>query len=166
MKGVIKKSAPAPGKTLAIFGGVHGNERVGVDAVRWAAEHIEPEHGTVYFVEANPEAIEKGVRLIGKNLNRCFLPGNDGNAPEDVRARELMALLDECDALLDIHSSNSREATPFIICEEDGLAIAETLDFPIVSTGWDALEPGGPTVRCSTGARLGYVSNAGLSSML
>jgi succinylglutamate desuccinylase len=143
MEGVTQKKGLKPGKTVAIFGGVHGNERVGVEAVRWAAENLTPERGTVYFVEANPEAIEKNVRLIGKNLNRCFLRGNTGDAPEDRRARELMALLDECDALLDIHSTISREATPFIICEKDAFPLAKQLDFPIISAGWDALEPGG-----------------------
>jgi succinylglutamate desuccinylase len=143
MKRVTTKTGSASGKTVAIFGGVHGNEQVGVDAVRWAAANITPERGTVHFVEANPEAIDKNVRLTDKNLNRCFLRDNEGSTLEDMRARELMSLLDGCDALLDIHSSNSKEAIPFIICEADGLLLARSLDFPIISTGWDALEPGG-----------------------
>ncbi len=142
MKGVIKKTALRPGKTVAIFGGVHGNERVGVEAVRWAVATIEPECGTIYFVEANPAAIGQDVRFVGKNLNRCFVAGNPGTTGEEMRARELMGILDECDALLDIHSSNSKDATPFVICEADGMVLAATLDFPIVTTGWDRVEPG------------------------
>jgi succinylglutamate desuccinylase len=142
MEGVIKKSGSLPGKTVAVIGGVHGNERVGIEAVRWATTNVVPKRGTVYFIEANPAAILKNVRLIGKNLNRCFIKGNSGETPEDVRARELMGIFDECDALLDIHSSNSRETTPFAVCEGKALELVKKMDFEIVSAGWDALEPG------------------------
>jgi succinylglutamate desuccinylase len=143
MKGVTTKRAKQRGKTVAVFGGVHGNERVGIEAVRWAAKNVVPARGTIHFVEANPEAIKKRVRMIKVNLNRRFLKTNKAQTPVDRRARELMKLLDSCDALLDIHSSNSRDAASFVICEKEAVKLAKLLDFPIVSTGWDAVEPGG-----------------------
>lgn len=142
MEGVIKKSGALPGKTVAIVGGVHGNEKVGIEAVRAAAETITPLRGTVYFIEANPAAIAQNVRMIDKNLNRVFIAGNAGETREDTRARELMSVFDQCDALLDVHSSNSRETIPFVVCEGEASDIAKKMDFEIVSTGWDALEPG------------------------
>lgn len=156
IKGLTTKTSNKPGKTVAIFGGVHGNERVGVDAVRWAVENIEPEFGTIHFVEANQQAITKNIRFIEKNLNRCFLKRDIGTSSEALRAKELMPLLDTCDALLDIHSSTSKEATPFIICENDGFELAQLLDFPIISYGWDAIEPGGTD---------GYMFNQGKMGM-
>jgi succinylglutamate desuccinylase len=140
--GVVQKKSSQPGKTVAIFGGVHGNEGVGVEAVRWAVQNIELTRGTVFLVEANPPAIEANKRAIAKNLNRCFHSGNVGKEYEDRRARELMTILEQCDALLDIHASNNPRATPFIICEDESFPLARTLDFPIVSTGWDNVEPG------------------------
>jgi succinylglutamate desuccinylase len=53
-----------------------------------------------------------------------------------------MSVFDECDALLDIHSSNSRETTPFAVCEGNAMKLVKKMDFEIVSAGWDALEPG------------------------
>lgn len=143
MEGVVKKTSKQPGKTVAIFGGVHGNEGVGVEALYWAIKNIEPVRGSIYFIEANPIAIKKNIRQVSKNLNRCFLSNNNGNSYEDIRARELMAILNECDALLDIHASNTKIATPFIICEYNVLELAEKLNFSIISTGWNNIESGG-----------------------
>lgn len=142
MEGVLEKKGLQPGKTVAIFGGTHGNERVGVAVIKLLKETLVPDAGVVYLVEGNPAAIAAGVRQLDKNLNRCFLVGNNGSTPEDIRARELMQLLDRCDALLDLHASNSKKSIPFIVGEEEAFDLARTLDFSILSYGWDAIEPG------------------------
>ena len=139
---IIKIIGSKPGKTLAVFCGVHGNERVGIDVVKQMSEEIQIECGTVYFVFANPKAIELNKRYIDKNLNRCFIAGNTGTAHEDERARELMTLLDSCDALLDVHASNTPDSVPFVIYGDPATEFVQTLDFNIVSTGWDDVEPG------------------------
>ena len=161
IKGVYKQQGALPGKTVAIFCGVHGNERVGIRAVQNALKNIRVKRGVVYFVEANPLAIEKNLRLINKNLNRCFLKGNNGDTEEDARARELMTLLDSCDALLDIHSSNSKDTTPFIICEPDALEIVKFFEFPIISFGWDAIEPGGADGYMFRNNKIGICAECG-----
>lgn len=140
---IFTKKGSMPGKTLAVFAGVHGNEKAGVEALKRILKEIKVEKGTVYFVFANPEAIKKNIRQINKNLNRCFLKNNKGKSVEDKRARELMKILDKCDALLDLHASNSKEATPFIICEKKAYDIAEKMNFEIISSGWNRIEPGG-----------------------
>ncbi len=108
---------------------------------------LQPTRGTLYLAFANPPAIEKNVRLVNINLNRCFFKDNQDNTYENTyeykRARELMAILDECEALLDLHAFNDKRGEPFIICEENALNIAAKLDPTIISTNWSEVEPGG-----------------------
>lgn len=139
---IITRTGPQPGKTLAVFAGVHGNETVGIAALERVAHSVTLTAGTVHFVIANPPAVEKNIRQTEKNLNRCFIPGNTGIALEDKLARMLMPLLDGCDALLDLHSSNTPGSPPFIIAEPEAHDLARQLDFEILSWGWDAIEPG------------------------
>lgn len=140
-EGVIIEDSGRPGPTIGIMGGVHGTEHVGVETVRWARSNIRPTAGRIIFIEGNPRAIERGVRYLDKDLNACFSRTSDIRTVEGKRAHELMPVLDMCDALLDIHASMSRVAAPFVICEEPGFAFAKTLDFPIITMGWDALDP-------------------------
>ncbi len=141
-KDVIKKIGKKTGKTLAVFSGVHGNEKAGVIAMKKIVKEVEIVAGQVYFVFANPVAIEKNIRQIEKNLNRCFIAGNKDETLEGRRARELMPILDECDALLDLHASPNENSTPFIIAEKGAHDLATKLDFEILSWGWDVIEPG------------------------
>lgn len=137
----VKQGAQA-GPTLAIVAGVHGNERVGVMALQALWTTLEVTKGTVYAIYANPEAIAKGVRFVEKNLNRCFIPGNVGTSLEERRAQEFMPILGRCDAVLDLHATNSEKTTPFIITEQPSMDLARALDFPIISTGWNEAEGG------------------------
>lgn len=98
--------------------------------------------GTVYAVFANLPAIDQGVRAVNKNLNRCFVPGLEGETYEDKRAKKLMAILDKSAALLDLHAFKDEQGSPFIICEEDSLDIAQQLEPEIVSTNWSKAEAG------------------------
>ncbi len=149
-KSIIKKTGKKSGKTIAIFAGVHGNEKAGVIALKNVIKKIQIKRGVVYFVFANPQAIKINKRQIKKNLNRCFLSNNQGNSTEDKRARKLITILDKCDALLDLHASNNKKSTTFIICDKKVFSIAKLLDFKIISPGWNDLEPG---------ATDGYMSN-------
>ena len=141
--GIILKDSGNLGAVLSVFVGVHGNEKAGIYAMEEILDTINIENGKVYFVYGNPLAIEKNIRFTEKNLNRCFLKSIDGNSYEEERARFLMGILDESDALLDIHASNSEKSTPFVICEPEVFKIAAKLNCKIVSCGWDALQPGG-----------------------
>jgi succinylglutamate desuccinylase len=161
MDGVVRRDGSKPGKTVAIIGGVHGNEAVGMEVLRWAQETIQPECGTVYFIEGNPEAVKKNMRFLEKNLNRCFIKDLVGDSLEEVRARTLMPILDKCEVSLDIHASNSLEATPFVICEDAGLGFAHLIDFPIISSGWDALEPGGTDSYMNAQGKIGLTIECG-----
>ncbi len=145
---VIQKTGPNPGPRIAIFCGIHGNEKAGVMAVDRLAEELEPTAGTVFLVYANPPAMEKDVRLVDANLNRLFMRDLAvGDLYEHKRANELMNLLDTCDALLDLHSYpvpvEPEKGIPFAICETPSLPIAALLDIPIVVNGFTAAQSGG-----------------------
>lgn len=147
MKWLTAIEGKRPGKTVAIMAGVHGNEKCGIIAFEKILPNLHVENGLVYFILGNLEAIVKCVRQIDTNLNRMFRPADLLSAKEQEsyerkRALEIMPFLDESEALLDIHSSGSVMSTPFIICEPPSFSISDIMDFPIVSYGWDALEPG------------------------
>ena len=141
-KTIIKKTGKLPGKTLAIFAGIHGNEKVGIITLKKLIREVKIKAGTVYFVFANPLAIEKGKRMVNANMNRLFSRDVVGTDPEHKRAKKLMDLLDTCDALLDIHSYNSPSGDQFAISEKRGHAILKKMDFPIIGTGFSKLGHG------------------------
>ena len=136
MDNSIKKlTGNLPGKTIAIFAGIHGNEKVGVLALERLNKELEVKSGAVYLVYANPQAIEANKRFLQKNINRLFSQNsiqNEGDSYEDIRAQELMRVLDECDAVLDIHSYNSETGEQFAFCEPNGYDIIKKMDFPII----------------------------------
>jgi len=142
IEGITKLVGPENGPTLAVFAGVHGDERAGVMAVNKLSEQLEINRGVLYLVLANPPAIDEGVRYQGKNLNRCFIAKNPEESYEDKRANILMRILDECDALLDLHAFKSERGEAFVICEEDSFEVADIFDVGVVSSGWTQAEPG------------------------
>ncbi len=147
-KNITQINGAVNGKTVAILGGVHGNEFCGVKAIDYLRTHLRLDSGTVYLIYGNPLAIENGVRFTEMNLNRAFkedrnLTDSEKNSYERKRALEIIPYLEQCDAVLDIHSSNSLTSTPFVICEQKSFFIAERMPFSIRSYGWDSIEPGG-----------------------
>ena len=112
-----------PGSTLLILGGIHGNERTGIDVVRRLVGSLSSgataiRAGTVTLALGNLGAIHANVRfLAGRDLNRMFTPARlaslpDGT-PEDARVRVLAPLIAAADVTLDLHATN-RPSEPFI----------------------------------------------------
>lgn len=156
-KTIYKFKGKEFGRKVAVFAGIHGNEKPGIVALKKIIKEIENsslkiKSGEVYFVFGNPKAIEKNVRQTEKNLNRCFLKNNAGKTYEDSRARELMKILDEVDVLLDIHASTNKKSIPFAITEKNGFELVSKMDFEIVVENFDEYEPG---------ATDGYMKNSG-----
>lgn len=158
---ILKISGSKPGKTVAVFAGIHGNEKAGVIALQKVIKEVKLTAGTAYFVFANPPAIEANTRMIKKNLNRLFLSNNKGRSWEDKRARELMKLLDSCDALLDLHGYNGPEDTPFIITDTLGLKLAGEFDFDSVLTGISDVSDGGTDCYMSSLQKVGLCLECG-----
>lgn len=152
---IIKIDSGVPGKTVVIFGGVHGDELAGIRTIDYLKKHLTLKKGILYLVYGNPNAIEKGVRFTEKNLNRCFLEeSKNRNSYEEKRATELMNILDQCDALLDLHAYGEPyiEAIPFAICEQNCLDMVKNFDITKVITNIDNIEKGGTD---------GYMANKG-----
>ena len=140
---------------VAIVGGTHGNERVGVELVRqWAdAGHAVRRDRTfeVAAVVGNPAAVSVNRRYVDKDLNRQFLGATVATvvgttSVEEARARELDALLGPkgpavddvsvgvsdaaplpagVDFVIDLHSSNANVGL---------VAMASALDVDYVAT--------------------------------
>jgi succinylglutamate desuccinylase len=141
---IIKFEGKKAGKTIAIFGGVHGNEPIGPMLLDELQKNLEIENGIVYLVYANPRAIEKSTRFIEKNLNRMFKKDNTGKLYEEKIAIELSALLDNCDALLDLHAFTQPEgeAVSFAICEPESYFLIKNLPVSFVVSGLHNFERG------------------------
>ncbi len=141
-KSIIVKKGKLPGKTVAVFAGIHGNEKVGILTLKKIIKDVKIISGKVYFVFANPPAIQKNKRALTKNLNRLFSRDIQGKDFESKRANKLMDILDQCDALLDIHSYNSKSGDQFAISEKRGYKVLQKMNFPIVGSGFSKLSFG------------------------
>lgn len=95
---------------------LHGNEIMPTLALASAS---------VSQIIANPRALARGVRFIEKDLNASF--GTSGNSYEELRARELIDVLDRRKLVIDFHTFPC-ESDPFaIIVDLKMLPLASTL---------------------------------------
>ena len=141
MNDFIKLDSHKDGHVLAIFCGVHGNEKTGILAVQKLLDNLILTKGILYIVFANPLAIKNNIRFVEQNLNRCFIKSQTGSSYEEKRAQFLMNVLDNCDALLDLHDSNTDNSISFAITDS-GLDVVKHMNLEYVVTGFDKLEPG------------------------
>ncbi len=119
-------------RDVVIFGGTHGNERTGVELVRyWSSQPqvVERDHLCTLLISSNPRAIALNRRYVDHDLNRSFLaadlkkPGNSDTTRslyEFDRARELAQQLgDSVDLsqsfLIDLHTTTSAMGPTVII---------------------------------------------------
>jgi aspartoacylase len=89
-----------PFDTVFVVGGTHGNERTGVTLVQHWLQNpadVQRQTFTTQLLLGNPEAIQKNIRFIDRDLNRSFLSqyidGETAGAHESARAREIVATL-------------------------------------------------------------------------
>lgn len=100
----------APGPTLLIFGGTHGDEFEGPTAIMRIAERFDPSdlNGQLILVPGlNAPAFMASARvspLDGQNLNRAF-PGDPNGGPTAMLAHFVeTVLIPRADAVIDLHS--------------------------------------------------------------
>lgn len=111
-------SGIGPGPTLALLGGVHGDEDEGVLAVRRVFQQVSqaPLAGTIKAVApANPGAWAAQSRTDprdGQDLARSF-PGDRGGGRTAVLAAAITdEVIDGADLLIDLHSAGVRYQMP------------------------------------------------------
>ncbi len=106
-------TARGPGEPeVAIVGGVHGDERSGIRAVRRLRDaDLEFQRG-VAFVLANPAAIAANEHYLDSDLNRVF-PGDPNGDREERIAAQLCEFLEEL-TTLSLHGTKS-QPTPFAL---------------------------------------------------
>jgi predicted deacylase len=120
--------------SVAIVGGIHGDEPCGVRAVEHLLETDLDLEGSLTLVVANEEALEREVRYVEEDLNRSFpfLGGGTafefGDTHEGRLARRLYDMLSET-LTLAIHSTRSYP-DPFAVVVEgaDGKLDQQQLD--------------------------------------
>jgi predicted deacylase len=127
------------GPNTCVFGGVHGDETIGVAVVERLREYFglegapygvyksnEVVRGNLFLGIGNPVAVSQKTRAAGKgpDLNRSFSQKELDRMPFDhdrydlTRARELMPLFRKTDFLFDIHSTSSK-SVPFVCMGND-----------------------------------------------
>ena len=94
---------------IAIFGGTHGNEPVGVEVIKALnlEKPVSPFHTYETFI-GNPEALKKKSRFVDSDLNRAF--GKNGK-PKGYELERSIFLKKEVqgkfDLIVDLHTSTS-----------------------------------------------------------
>ena len=95
-----------PGPTVAIFGGLHGNEPAGYLAARKVADWTVVRGTLVVLPDAHAEAIRRGVRGYPANFNAMFPGVEDGDDMEQLSFQVFQILQDHpADVLLTLHES-------------------------------------------------------------
>jgi len=121
----------APGPTLCITAGVHGDELNGVEIARRAFSRVDVQslRGTVIALPAiNAEGVRSGNRYLSdrRDLNRAF-PGSAGGSVARLIAHKVSKeILVHCNALVDLHTaSNDRTNLPQIRADISDPAIRD-----------------------------------------
>ncbi len=88
---------------VLVIGGMHGNEPLGIEAVRLLRQQPIK---NVDAVLANEPAIAQGCRFVGTDLNRSF-PGRSASKEyEQRRADKLLKLCSKYDIVFDFHNTH------------------------------------------------------------
>lgn len=138
-----------PGKTVIAFGGLHGNEPAGLEAVRSVLAQLQRPGtdlaGKLVGVAGNLQAIAADQRFLARDLNRGWtaescrriVTPHADECPEDREQRELLELIRPLEAesrdplvILDLHST-SGPAAPFSIIPDVARNRQLALSLPI-----------------------------------
>ncbi len=163
---VVELIGAEKGPTSMILVGVHGNEKCGIKAIENLLPSLQIEKGRVLIAYGNPRAIEINVRFTEANLNRMFksdtlFSDTEKKSYEYQRAQFLKKYLDQADALLDIHASRTQQSRTFVICEENGLSIANCLPVDLIVSGVDTVQAGGTDYYMNSLGKIGICVECG-----
>lgn len=100
----------------AVVACVHGDERCGKRGIERFLDSDPTFEKPVKFVIANQEALDRGVRFVEEDLNRCFPGDPNGETHEKRLAARLADELADC-AFVDLHATRSF-ADPFSLVSQ------------------------------------------------
>lgn len=94
---------------VLLIGGIHGDEPSGIYAIKEMKKNLSSDNlkKTVGLLIANEKAYERDVRYIEEDLNRIFEENIEGDTYEKQLAREIKPMVDQADAVLSLHSTQS-----------------------------------------------------------
>ena len=115
---VRRLTASRVGPTVAVLGGVHGDELEGVLACAMLADGIDRilSGELVIVPRSNPSATQARMRESpndGKNLARCFPGSPDGTYTDRIAHVLTNEVIARADALIDLHAGGEKYAMPF-----------------------------------------------------
>ena len=158
------------GPISVILGGIHGNESCGVYVIHNIMQDpnlLSITQGKVFFLYGNIKAIQQQVRHVDYDLNRMFFDDVSHLSQEQTksyayqRMTEIRTYLRQADALLDLHSVSNHEAQPFVICEKNGLHLAQQMNVAVMCSGLDEIHPGGTDGYMNQLDKIGICLEAG-----
>lgn len=140
----------APGPTLIVVGGLHGNEPAGTGAAERVLARLEAEkiplRGELVALRGNLRALRQGRRFLRRDLNRQWSDEQLAAAarapvraddPEAFEQEELRAALDEAMAeargeafFIDLHTT-SADGIPFLVVGDTVRHLALVRHFPL-----------------------------------
>jgi len=131
--GLVAVRGVAPGPTLCVTAGVHGDELNGVAIARQLADETDPREtaGTLLVVPiVNAYGFRNGSRYLPdrRDLNRYFPGRPSGSAAARIAYQFFEQVVRRCDALVDLHTGSLNRANlPQIrtdLSEVDNLRLA------------------------------------------
>lgn len=102
--------------SIAVVGGIHGDEPCGVNAIERLLEERPSVHAPVTLIIANERALEAGTRYVDEDLNRAFPGDLSAHTHEGRLAARLADAVEGC-VVWSMHSTQSH-AKPFAIVDE------------------------------------------------
>lgn len=144
-----------PGPHILILGAVHGNETAGTAAQREIISLIRQgairlNKGQITFVPVvNENAYQKDCRCIDVNLNRVIKYHQTPQNNEEKIANQLIRLIDQCDVMLDLHSTHCPNDVEFAFIDYPDAKNLELLSLIPVKTalaGWPQIYMGHPEI--------------------
>lgn len=151
MINTITFDSGVPGKHLLVLGAIHGNEVVGPNAIFKVIDEIQTykihlKTGRITFAPiCNLKAYDQDVRQIDENLNRIIKYHQHPVTYEQKLANDIVPLIEQCDALLDLHSTHCPGDIPFVFCDyptPENMKMIEALDVNYVLLGWPQIYAG------------------------
>jgi len=159
---------------LIIVGGMHGNEVNGIEAIEKVIaglkDNFDPEHGQIYFLKGNIQALQQNERFIDKDLNRLWLNkyilNNDINKIADLKPLKTLHNLivedicqgqfDNC-VFLDLHTFSASSGVFAIpACNQKSLEFAKSFGVPFIEKLSTSLP----------GTALSYLGRKGMTSVV